>query len=400
MRAVLPTLVLSAALTVALTAAPAVAFPAAVAAPGSAQADGKAGAQADGEAGGDVDGEVANVTPPAVVGVARFGRTLSADPGEWAPEGVTLTYRWLRDGTPIGKAREDRYAVRASDLGHRLSVVVTATHPDGAAAGRVAATSEPSAKVRRGTQVNRRQPTVRGVPRFTRAVTATQGRWRVEPDRVRYRWLRGGKPIRGATSRRYRFAPRDVGRRVRVQVTSYVEGYRPARATSSVGPRVKHRVDVRRKVTYSVITRGTITADKKLFARLSQQTFDDPRGWRGKGVEFSRVAQGGSFSLVLAEASTVPSFSSQCSSTYSCRVGRYVIINQTRWQQATPTWNDAGKSLRGYRHMVVNHETGHWLGKGHASCPGAGRLAPVMMQQSKGTQGCRLNPWPTAAELR
>ncbi len=50
--------------------------------------------------------------------------------------------------------------------------------------------------------------------------------------------------------------------------------------------------------------------------------------------------------------------------------------------------------------MVVNHETGHWLGKGHARCPGKGRLAPVMMQQSKGTHGCRFNPWPTAAELR
>ena len=380
MRALLLTLALIVTLGTAATAATAAS--AASAAPSKAEAD----------------GEVANVTPPAVVGTARYGRTLVADPGEWDPEDVALTYRWLRDGKPIGRAREAGYSVRTADLGHRLSVAVTATHPDGAEAGRVTATSEPTAKVGRGTQVNRRQPKVRGVARFSRTVTATRGRWRVEPDRVRYRWLRDGEPIKGATSRRYRFVPRDVGHRVRVQVTSYVEGYRRARATSAVTARVKHRVDVRRKVTYSVITRGTISASVKKFARLSQQTFDDPRGWRGKGVEFSRVAKGGSFSLVLAEASTVPSFSSQCSSTYSCRVGRYVIINQTRWQQATPSWNDAGKSLRGYRHMVVNHETGHWLGKGHASCPGAGRLAPVMMQQSKGTQGCRLNPWPTAGE--
>ena len=48
--------------------------------------------------------------------------------------------------------------------------------------------------------------------------------------------------------------------------------------------------------------------------------------------------------------------------------------------------------------MVVNHETGHWLGRGHAGCPRPGALAPVMMQQSKGLDGCRLNPWPTGRE--
>ena len=149
-----------------------------------------------------------------------------------------------------------------------------------------------------------------------------------------------------------------------------------------------------------VVVYGRVTASLGTFRRLAQETYDDARGWRAKGVEFRRVRSGGSFTLVLAEASTVPSFSSECSAAYSCRVGRYLIINQTRWQHSSPPWNAAGESLRDYRNLVVNHETGHWLGKGHASCPGNGRLAPVMMQQSKGNDGCRFNPWPTAAELR
>ena len=159
-----------------------------------------------------------------------------------------------------------------------------------------------------------------------------------------------------------------------------------------------YAVPVRRRVTYSVTTRGRVTASLKVFRRQAQETFDHPRGWRAGGVQFRRVRRGGDFTLVLAAAATLPSFSAGCSVQWSCRVGRHVVINQLRWTQASPAWNAAGRSLRDYRHMVVNHETGHWLGLGHASCRG-GR-APVMMQQSKGTGGCRFNPWPLDWEAR
>ena len=155
-----------------------------------------------------------------------------------------------------------------------------------------------------------------------------------------------------------------------------------------------YTIPVRRHVTYSVITRGAVTTSVEVFRRQAQETFDDPRGWRYGGVEFRRVRRGGDFTLVLAAARAVPTFSPTCSPTWSCRVGRYVIINQERWKHASPAWNAAGRSLRDYRHLVVNHETGHWLGRGHAACPRAGGPAPVMMQQSKGTGGCRFNPWP------
>ena len=154
-----------------------------------------------------------------------------------------------------------------------------------------------------------------------------------------------------------------------------------------------HDVPVSRRVTYSVTTRGRVTASIKVFRRQAQDTFDHPRGWRAAGIRFRRVRRGGDFTLVLAAAGTLPSFSPGCSVQWSCRVGRHVVINQLRWNRASPAWNRAGRSRRDYRHLVVNHETGHWLGSGHASCHRRGR-APVMMQQSKGTGRCRFNPWP------
>lgn len=152
-------------------------------------------------------------------------------------------------------------------------------------------------------------------------------------------------------------------------------------------------------VTYDVTTKGTVVANLAEFRTQASATLNDSRGWARLGVSFQEVASGGMFTLVLSEAGQIPSFSSGCGTEYSCRAGRYVIINQDRWLGATSSWNSAGGSLRDYRHMVVNHETGHWLGHGHAICTGAGQPAQVMQQQSMNLQGCAFNPWPTASEL-
>ena len=152
-------------------------------------------------------------------------------------------------------------------------------------------------------------------------------------------------------------------------------------------------------VTYDVTTKGAITASLAEFKQQTNATLNDQRGWSRMGAVFQEVASGGQFTLVLSEASQLPTFSSGCSADYSCNAGRYVIINQDRWLGATASWNGAGGSLRDYRHMVVNHETGHWLGHGHETCGGSGQAAPVMQQQSINLQGCSFNPWPLTSEL-
>lgn len=151
-------------------------------------------------------------------------------------------------------------------------------------------------------------------------------------------------------------------------------------------------------VTYDVSTRGVVSASLSEFKLQANQTLNDARGWARLNVRFVEVASGGQFSLVLASAAEVGAIPG-CGSDYSCRAGRYVLINQDRWMGATSSWNNAGGSLRDYRHMVINHETGHWLGHGHSSCGGAGQPAPVMQQQSMDLQGCSFNPWPLASEL-
>ena len=87
-------------------------------------------------------------------------------------------------------------------------------------------------------------------------------------------------------------------------------------------------------ITYEVRGKGN-TGSLERFAALAAQTLDDPRGWGlGGSIRFVRVAAGGSFTLWLSAPQYVPTFASGCSSTYSCRVGRNVIINEARFNGA------------------------------------------------------------------
>lgn len=155
-----------------------------------------------------------------------------------------------------------------------------------------------------------------------------------------------------------------------------------------------------REVTYQVATKGTVTANVDEFTTQVGQTLNSFDGWARLGIRFVKVNEGGQFTVWLSEASQVPTFSpTGCDAIVSCRVGNNVIINETRWLNGADSWNAAGGSLRDYRHMVVNHETGHWLGHGHEYCSGAGQPAHVMQQQTLDMQGCKPNPWPLASEL-
>ena len=81
----------------------------------------------------------------------------------------------------------------------------------------------------------------------------------------------------------------------------------------------------------------------------------------------------------------------QTNGIYSCRNGNQVVINIFRWLSGA---KDFGVDLGTYRLYLINHEIGHLLGWGHTNCPSQNALAPLMMQQSKTTDGCIPNGWP------
>lgn len=156
---------------------------------------------------------------------------------------------------------------------------------------------------------------------------------------------------------------------------------------------------ISRTVSYTIQTKGSLQTSEQDFADRVKAILDDPRGWSRLGVRFQQVADGGNFTIVLAQASAVPSFGPPCDTEFNCRVGKFVVVNETRWLQGTIPWNNSGGSLPNYQHLIINHELGHWLGHDHPPCPAAAEAAPVMMQQSLDLGGCNFNAWPRDDEL-
>lgn len=169
-------------------------------------------------------------------------------------------------------------------------------------------------------------------------------------------------------------------------------------ATITLQPAPEKRIGY----TYCVSAKGVDESYLGAFRAKLASVYADSRGWGvGGQITFSPVASGCNFTAWLTAADLVPSFSSTiCDNIWSCRVGNNVIINFDRWTGASPAWNSAGGALDEYRSMVINHETGHWLGFRHRYCGGPGQTAPVMQQQSISLQGCSFNAWPTSSEIQ
>ncbi|MBI4944247.1 MAG: DUF3152 domain-containing protein [Actinobacteria bacterium] len=138
---------------------------------------------------------------------------------------------------------------------------------------------------------------------------------------------------------------------------------------------------------------GGLEVDGRRFADFALATLNDERSWAHDGYRFARTDGTADVRLVLASPDTSARLCRPLRTfgRLSCHSGDATVITVYRWVKGIPEY---GKDLAGYRRYVVNHEVGHALGQGHLMCPGAGRRAPVMMQQTKGLKGCRPNSWP------
>jgi hypothetical protein len=173
---------------------------------------------------------------------------------------------------------------------------------------------------------------------------------------------------------------------------------------------ITYRVEVEKGVRWGDLEKVTPTS----FAEEVERVLEDPRGWSAaaehpitdskQGLKkaswkFKRVS--GAQYKVRVRLATPDTVDRLCGriglntkGKFSCKFENTVVINLRRWLQGAP---DYPVTVDEYHAAVINHEMGHALGFKHQGCPGRGKPAPAMMQQTIELDGCKPNVWPFAA---
>jgi hypothetical protein len=163
----------------------------------------------------------------APAGRPTVGRTISAPADVTADPKATLSYQWLRGAAAIGGATGSRYKVRAVDVRKKLKVRVTVNRP-GWPNTYVSTSTATVAK--RALKVGKVR--VAGKATVGQRLTAQTPGWRPSSVKFRYRWLRNGHVVRGATKARYVIRKADRRKVIKVRVTATKPSYLSVTKTS------------------------------------------------------------------------------------------------------------------------------------------------------------------------
>ena len=174
-----------------------------------------------------------NIALPSISGTTTEGDTLTASNGTWEGNPTSYAYQWQdcntsgASCTKISGATTSTHKLTTSDVGHTLTVVVTATNAGGSTPATSPATAKVAAKPSRPAALkNTALPAIAGTAIEGDTLTASNGNWEGSPTAYAYQWqdcisrTTGCTAIDGATASTYELTANDVGLAIRVVVTA------------------------------------------------------------------------------------------------------------------------------------------------------------------------------------
>jgi hypothetical protein len=170
-----------------------------------------------------------STSSPSISGALVQSATLSESHASWTNGPLSYTYQWEQCATsgggcePIAGATSQQYALGASDVGHSIEVLETATNSTGAGNSADSATT---AAVVGAVPVSTSSPSIAGVAVERATLTESHGSWTNSPTSYGYQWEAcdgSGSdcvPIAGATGQAYALGGSDVGHSIEVVETA------------------------------------------------------------------------------------------------------------------------------------------------------------------------------------
>ncbi|MHA7240008.1 hypothetical protein [Arthrobacter sp. TMS1-12-1] len=162
--------------------------------------------------------------------IPEVGKPVSATVDIQTP--WNYTYQWFIGATAIPGATTTTYTPTPGDVGKKLTMQVTQTHPSGAYHPILLSYGPGDYPVLRTVWTVRTRPAITGTVRVGSTLTASNGSW-PSGTSVAYQWYRGTAAITGATAKTYKPVAADLGKNLRVRVAGSHPAYFPTSAYSA-----------------------------------------------------------------------------------------------------------------------------------------------------------------------
>ncbi|WP_051181055.1 hypothetical protein [Arthrobacter sp. TB 26] len=125
-----------------------------------------------------------------------------------------ITYQWLRNGMPVAGATTASYELTNADIGKTIGLESYGEADSYQDAGETFTAETPV----KGYTLTPGAPAVSGTGQVGSVLTVAPGAWTIGTS-YKYRWLRNGAAVTGATAESYKLTEADRGQRIAVRVT-------------------------------------------------------------------------------------------------------------------------------------------------------------------------------------